>query len=126
MEILICAEESSIGDQILAEAVRLSKLALSNVEGTFELPYPLLHSQQRLVSWGILALVEGRGHRFRHERFHEFIYACDATQRLALPKKVLTEITSFRSKNIFRWMEEMYRRNNSSIYEQFLRETLDV
>jgi len=126
MEILIIDEESTIGDQILADAVRLAKYALSNTEGIFVLPYPLLHSQQRLVSWGIITPVEGRVHRFRHERFQEFIYAWDATQRLALPRQVMTEITSFRSENIFRWMEEMYRRSNSSIYEQFLREAFDV
>ena len=65
-------------------------------------------------------------HRFRHERFQEFVYAWDATQRLALPGQVMTEITPYRSPNIFRWMEEMYRRKNSLIYEQFLRETFDV
>lgn len=126
MEILVGDEESTIGDQILAEAVRLAKHALSTTEGTFELPYPLLHSQQRLISWGIITPVESRIHRFRHERFQEFIYAWDATQRLAMPRQVIFEITPYRSQNIFRWMDAIYLRNNSSVYAQFLREAFDV
>jgi hypothetical protein len=126
MEILIRDEDSIIGDQILAEAVRLAKHALSTTEGTFELPYPLLHSQQRLISWGIITPVESRIHRFRHERFQEFIYAWDATQKLALPRQVISEITPYRSQNIFRWMDAIYLRNNSSVYAQFLREAFDV
>jgi hypothetical protein len=126
MEILISNEDSAIGDQILAEGVRLAKHGLSTTEGTFELPYPLLHFQQRLISWGIITPVEGRIHRFRHERFQEFIYAWDATQRLALPRQVISEITPYRSQNIFRWMNAMYLRNKSSMYGRFLREAFDV
>ena len=65
-------------------------------------------------------------HRFRHERFQEYIYAWDATQRLALPTQVISEIAPYRSQNILNWMVAMYWRNNSSIYEQFLREAFDV
>jgi hypothetical protein len=126
MDILIGDEESTVGEQILAEAICLAKHALSTTEGTFGLPYPLLHTQQRMVSWGIIMPVEGRVHRFRHERFQEYLYAWDATQRLVLPRQVISEITPYRSQNIFQWMNAIYLRNNSSMHERFLREALDV
>ena len=126
LEVLTSDEENTLGELIQSEAIQLAKLALSRTEGSFILPLPLTRPQQRLISWGIITTVEGRVHRFRHERFQEFVYAWDATQRLALPRQVISEITPYRSQNIFRWMDAMYLRNNSSVYAQFLRETFDV
>lgn len=125
VEVLI-DKEGAIGEQMLAEAAKWATHALNSPDGRFELPFPLARPLQRLISWAIITPFEGRVHRFRHERFQEFIYAWDATQRLSMPSDVLTEIAPYRSQSILLWMDGIYERSGSIVREQFLEEMFDV
>jgi hypothetical protein len=126
LALLMGDKEPQLGEQIAAEAVRLAKLALISPDGLFELEFPYSEPRRRLVSWGIINVFEGRMHRFFHDSFQEFIYAWDATQRLAMPNQVLSELGPFTTQNVFAWMHQIYRRRNSSRLPLFLREVFGV
>ena len=113
-------------EQMWAEAIRLARIGLNSEDRSFAFDYPDSRQQQRLVSGNIVANIEGRLHRFRHEKLQDFLYAWDATQRGMMPSAVMTEIKPYRTRNILDWMAEIYRRAGSRLFEPFLREALDV
>lgn len=119
---------SNTGDaeQMLAEAIRLARIGLNSEDRGFTFDYPASRQQQRLVSWNIIINIEGRLHRFSHEKLQDFLYAWDATQRGLMPSTVMTEIKPYRTRNILDWMAEIYTRADSQLFEPFLREALDV
>ncbi|MFC1862939.1 metallophosphoesterase family protein [Thermodesulfobacteriota bacterium] len=127
----VLREQEEIGDgldkfgQIIAEVMKLARDGLSGDNRTFLLDNPPSHEQRRLKSWGIIVCDE-RVCRFFYEKLQDFLYAWDATQRNAMPEKVLDEIDVHTTRNVLLWMEKIYARRNSRLHNQFLKETFNV
>jgi len=127
----VLREQEEIGDgldksgQIIAEAMKLARDGLSGDNRTFLLDNPPSPEQRRLISWGIIVCDE-RVCRFFHEKLQDFLYARDATQRNAMPEKVLDEIDVHTTRNVMLWMEKIYARRDSRLHNQFLKETFNV
>jgi hypothetical protein len=117
-------EPKNFGEQVLVLAASLAKYALNRDDGDFIVNHPLPTTIQRLTSWGIINLIEGRAYRFRHEKFQDFIYSWDATERLAMPRDILLEIPIHKSRTIISWMDIIYQRKGSVVRKKFLQETL--
>lgn len=113
-------------ERIIAEAIRLAKIGLTREDRNFEIDYPPVQTQSRLISWGVLVAVEGRMHRFHHEKLQDFLYALDATGRLLMPRDVVNEIGPHRVRNILPWIDKIYAHQRSSRRAQFLREAFNV
>ena len=114
-------------EQVIAESIRLAKFGLQSDNRTFILSYPTTREQNRLISWDIIILEEGRIFRFRHEKLQDFLYAKDATEKGFMPTDVLREIRDeHRTRNIFVRMEGIYRRNGSRFLIDFIREAFNV
>ncbi len=127
----VLREQEEIGDgldksgQIIAEVMKLARDGLSGDNRTFLLDNPPSPEQRRLISWGIIVCDE-RVCRFFHEKLQDFLYAWDATQRNAMPGKVLDEIDVYTTRNVLLWMEKIYARRDSRLHSQFLKETFNV
>ncbi|MBL7174435.1 MAG: metallophosphoesterase [Desulfobacteraceae bacterium] len=127
----VLREQEEIGDgldksgQIIAEVMKLARDGLSGDNRTFLLDNPPSPEQRRLISWGIIVCDE-RVCRFFHEKLQDFLYARDATQRNAMPEKVLDEIDVHTTRNVMLWMEKIYARRDSRLHNQFLKETFNV
>lgn len=119
-------ERHHLGEEMLRDAISMAKSSLGHPDGIFEVILPHSASRQRLISWGIITQIEGRMFRFRHEKFQDFIYAKDAADRWLMPRDILTEIPGYKSRNIFKWVEKIYRYNGSSLRIKFLKEALNV
>jgi hypothetical protein len=119
-------EGVTLGEEMLYEASRLARLGLNHPEGLFELGLPLSPAQQRLASWEIVLLVEGRMFRFRHEKFQDFIYAWSAADRRLLPQGILKEILGYKSANVLDWVDMIYMHRGSPIRARFLQEMFNV
>ena len=129
LQVLQNREDNGYGsgnaEAIIAEAIRLAREGLKNRQRTFCLDYPRPRQQSRLISWGIIiGSGNDRIYRFYHEKFQDFLYAWDATQRNLMPQAVLTEIDEHMSRNVLVWMQKIYKRQDSQIYKQFLKEVL--
>ena len=114
------------GEEVIAEAVKLARDGLSHPERMIELDYPCPQSQRRLISSGVVVCQHGRVYRFFHEKLQDFLYAWDATERGASTSTVINEIGPHRARNVFKWMDEIYARQESPFRKQFLREVLNV
>jgi hypothetical protein len=110
---------------IVAEAVKLARDGLNSENRTFCLNNPPNSQQRRLISWGII-VCDGRVCHFHHEKFQDFLYAWDATQRNAMPSIVLEEIDEYKTRNVLLWMEKIYERRYPQLHKQFLKEVLRV
>lgn len=125
---IIRAETTIYGEHaahdLIAEAIRLSRLGLSNDGRTFTLDYPPNSAQNRLISWGII-IPDGRVGRFYHEKLQDYLYAWDATERQLMPTGVLAEVDEIKSRNVFVWMNKIYSRKNNKLYTRFLEELLN-
>lgn len=119
------AHTSQSAELIIAEAVKLAKEGLNSKDRTFLLSYPGTPQQNRLVSGKIIIHMEGRAYRFYHEKLHDFLYAWDATERNLMPKDVFKEISEFRTRNVFLWMEKIYKQRGTEKHLQFLRDTFN-
>lgn len=126
VQVLCNREGDTSGTRLIAEAVKMAQQGLRHPEGNFLIEYPPSAELNRLTSWGIVSPVDGRWYRFRHEEFQDYIYAWDAAERQAMPQDVLNEIITYKSRNIFKWMDLMYQRRNSPVRKQFLRGILNV
>jgi len=130
LQVLMQREQVGTGSynaqQIIAQAVSLAQAGLKSAERTFLLGYPVDHVHARLISWGIIVCDNGRVYRFRHEKFQDFLYAWDATQRHAMPGDVVKEIGRHRTPNVLPWMGKLYKRLDPRSHTQFLRETFHV
>jgi hypothetical protein len=112
---------------IIAESVQLARLGLQSDNRTFILNHPTTRAQNRLISWDIIVLEEGRIYRFRHEKLQDFLYAKDATEKGFMPKDVLSEVSDeHRTRNIIVLMQEIYRRNGSRFLIDFVKESFNV
>jgi hypothetical protein len=114
------------GEQMVAEAARLAHIGLTNNDGSFMVDYPLSKQQQRLISWDVITPVDGRSHRFRHEKLQDFMYAWDVTQQVWMPRQVVAEIGIHKSRNVLTWMDFLYASRGSPNHKRFLLEILDV
>jgi hypothetical protein len=126
IELVSQREGSLFGPRLVAEATRLSGLGLRNPEGNFLIEPPHSYESSRLISWGIVDWVDGYWHHFRHEKLQDYVYASDKAARHTMPRQILREVAPHRSRNILRWMDQMYHRRNSPVREQFLREMFYV
>lgn len=126
-QILLEREEIARGrhnsESMLAEAVRLSKEGLNSMDHEFILDYPHNSSQERLESCGII-VCDARIGQFRYEKFQDYIYAWDATQRKLMPKQILEEIKKHKSRNIIVLMQKIYKSQDMSLYSKFIKEAL--
>lgn len=126
IQVLLERESSrESAERIVDEAVKLAREALNSEDHTFCLDRPFSPQQNRLISWGII-VCEGRVCRFRQEKFRDFLYAWDATQRNAMHTTVLKEINRHRTRNVLPWMNKIYARRDSQLHKQFLKEALHV
>lgn len=119
-------EGSALGDSMISDAINMSKLGLQHPEGIFEVDFPQSLSTKRLISWNIISQRDGRMFRFRHEKFQDFLYAKDAADRWLMPKDILVEILEHKSRNIFRWIDQIYKYKNSEQRIKFLKESFNV
>jgi hypothetical protein len=113
-------------ERVVAGAIDLARRALSSDRGSFDLDYPLLGPHRRLISWGVVVCEEARIHRFRHEKYQEYLYAWDATQRLRMPRAVCAELGAHRSRGVLTWMDKIYARQSPVGHEAFMKEMLGV
>ena len=112
--------------QVIAEAMQLAKLGLNSEDRTFTLDYDMPLQQSRLISWDMILCEVGRKYRFRHEKLQDYLYARDAAERALMPKDVAGEINPFRTANVIRWMDKIYRRPGyEAIRGRFMREGLN-
>lgn len=118
-------EGRDAGEEMFIYAANLSRLGLNHPDGIIEREMPAPAALQRLVSWGIITLVDGRMYRFRHEKFQDYIYARDAADRLLLPQSILNEIPDHKSRNVFWWVESIYASRNSSMRLKFFEEVFN-
>ncbi len=118
-------EGRDAGEEMFKYAANLSKLGLNHPDGIIEREMPAPSALQRLVSWGIITLVDGRMYRFRHEKFQDYIYARDAADRLLLPQSILNEIPDHKSRNVFWWVESIYASRSSSMRLRFFEEVFN-
>jgi hypothetical protein len=118
--------EGKVGEEMLSEAMNLARLGLNHPDGMFKTTVPASQAINRLVSWGIISLVEGRVYRFRHEKFQDFIYARGAADRRLMPAEILEEILEYKSRNVFRWVSSIYGHRQSPVRIKFLQEVFDV
>lgn len=129
VQILLVQEEignqPQSAEQILAEAVRLAKEGLNNEDRSFCLDFPLKPQQKRLISGGIIEC-SARVCSFYHEKFQDYLYAWDATQRHLMPSMVLEDINAHRTRNVLSWMAKIYARRDSELHKKFLKEALNV
>lgn len=114
------------GDQILQEAYRLAREGLQREDRVCMITPSKTIEQRRLESWGIIFQEEGDLYRFKHDNLQDFLYAQEATRRVRMPKDVLAEIAEHRTRNIFAWMEKLYKASNSLRRIPFMQEVLDV
>lgn len=125
IKILLVQEEignqPQSSEQILAEAISLAKEGLNNEDRSFCLDYPINPQQQRLISGGIIEC-SGRVCNFYHEKFQDYLYAWDATQRNLMPIGILEEIPEYRIRNIFIWMQKIYELHDSDLHIRFIEE----
>lgn len=121
-------EGRRLGDEMLKNATSLAKLGLQHPDGIFLTDFPHTSPLQRLISWDIISPIEKnvRLYRFRHEKFQDFIYAKDATERWLMPKDILSEILAHKSRNIFNWVNLIYQHNGSEQRIKFLKEAFNV
>jgi hypothetical protein len=120
------AREGRVGEEMLSEATNLARLGLNHPDGMFTTTFPAPQAIMRLESWGIIALVEGRVYRFRHEKFQDFIYARDAADRRLMPRDILEEILEYKSRNVFGWVLSIHAHRQSPIRLKFLQEVFNV
>jgi hypothetical protein len=120
------AREGIVGDEMLKEATNLARLGLNHPDGMFTIDLLAPRAIKRLVSWGIISLVEGRVYRFHHEKFQDFIYALDAADRRLMPRDILGEILEYKSRNVFRWVILIHADRQSPIRLAFLRDVFNV
>ena len=129
VQILLVQEEigsqPQSAEQVLAEAVRLAKEGLNNEDRSFCLDFPHKPQQKRLISGGIIEC-SARICSFYHEKFQDYLYAWDATQRHLMPSIVLEEINVHRTRNVLSWMAKIYARLDAGLHRKFLKETLNV
>jgi hypothetical protein len=114
------------GDEMLRIAINLARQGLNHPDSIFETDFPQSNPLKRLISWSIITSVEGRIYRFRHEKFQDFIYSLDASERLLMPNDILGEILEHKSRNIFRWVELIYAYKKSDKRIRFLEEVFNV
>jgi hypothetical protein len=114
------------GEEVLAEAISLARNGLLHPERMLELRYPRTHTQARLVSGGIIICVQGRIARFFHEKFQDYLYAWDATERGKMLADVLTDIGRHRARNVMTWMDLIYAKTGSSFRSEFLKELFNA
>jgi hypothetical protein len=126
IEVWHLSEGRDLGEEMLSTAIGLAKLGLNDPEGMFKIKFPQPPPLQRLISWGIILQIEGQIYRFRHEKFQDFIYAKHAADCWLKPEEILNEILEHKSRNIFRWVEQIYRHNGSPRRIEFLKEVFDV
>ena len=108
-------------EQILSEAVNLAIEGINNEDRSFCLDFPFKPQQKRLISGGIIEC-SGRVCSFYHEKFQDYLYAWDATQRNLMSRQVLEEIPEYRIRNILIWMQKIYERHNSDLHIKFIEE----
>lgn len=127
IDIWYVREGRDAGEEMFKYAVNLSRLGLNHPDGIFEREMPAPTALQRLVSWGIITLVDvdSRMFRFRHEKFQDYVYARDAADRLLLPQSILNEIPDHKSRNVFWWVESIYASRNSSMRLKFFEEVFN-
>jgi len=125
IDIWYVREGRDVGEEMFKYAANLSRLGLNHPDGIIEREMPAPGALQRLVSWGIITLVDGRMYRFRHEKFQDYIYARDAADRLLLPQSILNEIPDHKSRNVFWWVESIYASRNSSMRLKFFEEVFN-
>lgn len=114
------------GEQIVADATALAYQGLRNQNRTVALSYPISQPHRRLISWGVIVLEGGRVYRFRHDKQQDYLYAWDATQRLAMPAEVHQDLDPHRARGILIWMDRIYSRQNTLLHNQFLRDVLNA
>ena len=120
-------KEGDNGENIISEAIALSKKGLTQANRSFTLDYAKSFAQKRLVSWSIIVRDYGRVYRFYHEKLQDYLYAFDATERGLSQKQVIEEIgDSHKSRNIYILIREIYDRNNPSLIAEYLREAWNV
>jgi hypothetical protein len=119
-------EDGAAGEEMLGRAMSLARQALNDPDGLFVIDIPAPRAVDRLVSWGVISLTEGRRYRFRHEKFQDFIYAWDAADRGLKPGGILGEILDYRSRNVFKWVSAIYAHRNSPLRSEFLKEAFNV
>ena len=118
--------EDIIGEEMLSDASKIALICLNNPEGKFIASIPISKSIQRLESWGIIHLDDGRVFKFRHEKFQDFIYARDAVERQLKPDNILKEIPSYKTQNIFKWVLQILDHRNSPMKKRFFMEVFNV
>jgi hypothetical protein len=106
--------------------MKLAKRALNQEDQSFHLDLPLSVSYRRLESWGIIAKFDNQIYRFRHEKLQDYLYARYAADRGMMPSSVLDEISILSTKNVFLWMERIYKHRQSILRREFMREMLNV
>ncbi len=114
------------GERILAEAVRCSRQALLNPQRTFDLGLPPSIEQRRLISSNLIVEETSRIGRFRHEKFQDYLYAWDATERRLMPAAIAAEIPDYRLPAILPWVTAIYRHSWPDGLAAFLAEAFNA
>jgi hypothetical protein len=115
---------SDIGRAMLDEASRVAWEGIRQPTRTFTLPNQRTPVQERLLTWGVIEVEDGRVYRFRHEQLHDYFCARDAADRHLSPAQLRIDLEPHRAANIIGWIDKLYAHRGSVHYAQFLRDYL--
>jgi hypothetical protein len=119
-------ESDSEGEELVGVVADLARQALKSEDGRFKLSVPLKRPLIRLASWGIIVCEYGIVYAFSHEKLQDYFYAWEATERMAMPSDILSELNPHRSSSVLGWMRRIYARHSPELYQRFLKEAFDV
>lgn len=110
----------TFGEDVLRESLILAKRGLELADRVIRLDFSPTSAQRCLISWRILVPEREGAFRFYHEELQDYLYARNAVSRELMADQVLAEISHHSTKNVFVWMERLYKHHKSPLRMQFL------